>query len=277
MVWGDLTHPAVPAPAKSTALEGRVAGAAVKVADAVGRRGGSAARYVPSAGACYPYETLLCTRDLRASAVLDLARRRLVVRAADRFPLEDEEYVCVLVGRPWLSMRKYGARGFLYHLIDSGHALLNLGLLDTAGPLGTVEVSHLHGEALAAGVVTAGPPYRPGGWRLITTDGAQLQTGRSEFEQWAMDLCPDGPPRPVPFDVLGEPVLGLAAEIPRRGRRARSPCPAAVAGSPNGSPRASSWRARRWTGCGWRPRASISSTAPTSTATCWPGWPGRST
>ncbi|MFD4182809.1 hypothetical protein, partial [Rhodococcus sp. NPDC058514] len=157
--WGDLVHPAVPHVTGRAPLTGRVATAIEHIEKAIGRRGDSVARHAPSAGAIYPYEVLLCRRDGGVPALVDLARRRLVV--GDDFPTDEPEYLALLVGRPWLSMRRYGPRGFLYHLVDSGHALLNLALLSrrhgwwespggvTVGALGQGRVP------LAAGLIAA--------------------------------------------------------------------------------------------------------------------------
>ncbi len=94
-------------------------------------------RSVPSAGASYPFELYAVVREAEDLALfhLDPARRlcrRLETGAAGwwettglALPDADEAIVFV-VSRPWLSMRKYGDRGYLYAQLDIAHLAANL-------------------------------------------------------------------------------------------------------------------------------------------------------
>lgn len=102
-------------------------------------------RAVPSAGALYPYEFRVLTEEADGPAVFHVDPvRRLVFRvdggcSADRrcepaglrTPAPGGALVFV-VGRPWLSMRKYGDRGYRYAQFDAAHVATNL--LGVAGP-----------------------------------------------------------------------------------------------------------------------------------------------
>ncbi|MEV6975765.1 nitroreductase family protein [Kitasatospora sp. NPDC093806] len=106
------------------------------------RSGGSyVGRAVPSAGAVYPYEfAVLVVEDGVPTAFRIDADRRTCARIAvgDRVtaaleaslltvPADGGALVLTLT-RPWLSMRKYGDRGYLYTQLDAGHAAGNLAL-----------------------------------------------------------------------------------------------------------------------------------------------------
>jgi hypothetical protein len=226
LAWGDVIHPPLPQTVGIEPLTGPVAGAVGHVDRLIGRRRGGQARFVPSAGATYPYEILLVAPDSGAIALLDPARKQLVVRADTEFATDADDYLCLLIGRPWLSMRKYGARGYLYHLIDAGHALFSLALLDRADSaadrfpngLPGVGPGGAAGDVLAAGLVRAFVPHdgEADGWRLVTTSMPRVQMGRNEFEQWADRARPPGPPQPVFFDRAGELPGNLARFIPIR-------------------------------------------------------------
>ncbi|WP_329496956.1 nitroreductase family protein [Kitasatospora herbaricolor] len=103
------------------------------------------ARAVPSAGAVYPYEFAVLTMENGEPAAFRVdADRRACTRlaAGDRVAEAlhasalaipaDGGAVVVTLTRPWLSMRKYGDRGYLYTQLDAGHAAGNL-LLATTG------------------------------------------------------------------------------------------------------------------------------------------------
>ncbi|MEU7115233.1 nitroreductase family protein [Streptomyces sp. NPDC046182] len=107
--------------------------------------GSYVARAVPSAGAVYPYEfaVLVMENGLPTAFRIDTDRRtcaRLAVGARVTAALdasllsvpEDGGALVVTLTRPWLSMRKYGDRGYLYTQLDAGHAAGNL-LLAAAG------------------------------------------------------------------------------------------------------------------------------------------------
>ncbi|MEV7966484.1 nitroreductase family protein [Sphaerisporangium sp. NPDC088356] len=94
---------------------------------------------VPSAGALYPYEHYAVVAGTEGPAVygVDVARRgcRLlragsqVERALDRADLalrRPGRALVLNVVRPWLSMRKYGNRGYLYAQLDAAHLATHL-------------------------------------------------------------------------------------------------------------------------------------------------------
>jgi nitroreductase len=96
------------------------------------------ARAVPSAGAIHPYECyVIVADDGPALYATDAVRRRVFPRATGervsgplaRVGLEVPRHggaLVVLVTRPWLSMRKYGDRGYLYTQLDTAHLAVNL-------------------------------------------------------------------------------------------------------------------------------------------------------
>lgn len=101
--------------------------------------GSYVARAVPSAGAVYPYEfaVLVMEHGVPTAFRIDADRRtctRLaagarVTAALDASMLsipEDGGALVVTLTRPWLSMRKYGDRGYLYTQLDAGHVAGNL-------------------------------------------------------------------------------------------------------------------------------------------------------
>ncbi|MCZ0209729.1 nitroreductase family protein [Streptomyces sp. UMAF16] len=107
--------------------------------------GSYAARAVPSAGALYPYEFAVLTGEdgLPTAFRVDADRRTCarvaagaaVTAALDASGLAVPEgggALVVTLTRPWLSMRKYGDRGYLYTQLDAGHAAGNL-VLAAAG------------------------------------------------------------------------------------------------------------------------------------------------
>lgn len=191
-----------------TELDGSLAGAVDSIESVIGRRSHSSQRRVPSAGLGYPYEVLLATEDFGALAVVDLGQRNVRTADPDRFRDGDQGYVCLLVGRPWLSMRKYGPRGYLYHLIDSGHALFALALLGSQPDDPPVTIppavnDRIHGKVLGIGRIR---PRRSASshpcWRLVVTDAHQMQVGRTAFEELALNIVPQSStPVPVAFDA----------------------------------------------------------------------------
>ncbi|MEV6262934.1 nitroreductase family protein [Streptomyces sp. NPDC051784] len=102
-------------------------------------------RAVPSAGAAYPYEfAAIVMEGGQPSAFRIDADRRHCTRLASgarvatclnssgiALPRDGGAVVITLV-RPWLSMRKYGDRGYLYTQLDAGHAVGNI-LVASAG------------------------------------------------------------------------------------------------------------------------------------------------
>ncbi|MFE6776640.1 nitroreductase family protein [Streptomyces sp. NPDC057702] len=151
-LWARVALPAaspeppaepVVAPGLRLALSLLEEGALTSRAD---RSGGSyVGRAVPSAGAVYPYEfaVLAVENGVPAAFRIDADRRtcaRLAVGARVVAALEasglavpeDGGALVVTLTRPWLSMRKYGDRGYLYTQLDAGHAAGNL-VLAAAG------------------------------------------------------------------------------------------------------------------------------------------------
>ncbi|HET6210079.1 MAG TPA: hypothetical protein VFD94_06835, partial [Jatrophihabitans sp.] len=115
------------------------------LSEAVHRPGPSGARRVPSAGAIFPYETLALCRTpavddsdsewqlFRIEGALGSCTRVPAARpwlhrlagALPGGPGFDGCYLLVLT-RPWLSIRKYGPRGYLYTQLDAAHAAVNI-------------------------------------------------------------------------------------------------------------------------------------------------------
>lgn len=101
-------------------------------------------RTTPSAGALYPFEVIACVID-EASYLWDVETHRLlpcnvaalttdVLRRAGVSTNNDcqVDALLVVVARPWLSMRKYQRRGYLYCHLDVGHVTTNLALYSAA-------------------------------------------------------------------------------------------------------------------------------------------------
>jgi nitroreductase len=103
-------------------------------------RGGPAGCYaVPSAGAVHPYEFFVIIAEEGRPAVFytDPLRRRVTrLRAPDSagalldsaglsMPSPSGALI-VIVARPWLSIRKYGDRGYIYTQLDLAHVAVNL-------------------------------------------------------------------------------------------------------------------------------------------------------
>ncbi|MEV6979539.1 hypothetical protein AB0N76_39345, partial [Kitasatospora sp. NPDC093806] len=196
------------------------------VDDGILSKGPGGARSVPSAGAIFPYDILVADRSGPGPAVLhrlDLDRR-LCVRTATGPELDailaevadDARSVLVLIAvRPWLSIRKYGPRGYLYAQIDSGHAATNL--LGTALDHGAARLRLAVPRRRLAEALVDHLPYReihsvlelsapepdlavpaPAGWGYLRQDRpAPLEsTGRLEAVCWAGIPCRFGHRRP---------------------------------------------------------------------------------
>lgn len=97
-------------------------------------------RAVPSAGAIYPYEFYIIAEEngkpsvLRADPVqrlccrIDVSGEAVLAQcelAGLATPTTDNALVLV-VNRPWLSIRKYDDRGYLYSQLDTAHVAANL-------------------------------------------------------------------------------------------------------------------------------------------------------
>ncbi|MER7792303.1 hypothetical protein [Streptomyces sp. NPDC097640] len=195
------------------------------VTDALLGRPAQEGRQVPSAGAIYPYDVLvLVDEDGRPAGSsphppghalfwMDLLRRTCVRLSGPaerlarllgpvRLPDGGEAVAhVILLARPWLSMRKYGSRGYLYTQLDTGHAATNL--LGTALQDGPA-VLRLHGpraEIRAAvepclphrevhSVITIGRPHTRGetsDWATVrmADDDDPAGTGQLEEVCWS--------------------------------------------------------------------------------------------
>lgn len=203
----------ISAPAVATAGTGALpAGlaAALAVIDAgfavvdPARTGGT--RAVPSAGALHPYECHVITRE--AVFETDAVRRRVFrTGAADPSALAsagvpaptDGGAVVVVVTRPWLSMRKYGDRGYLYTQLDTAHLAVNLLGLAAQTPghaelrlrvrrkpladlLGITDRCREIHSVLHMAPVSPGARSLPPGWTVYEAGGA-------ERPSWLERLC----------------------------------------------------------------------------------------
>ncbi|NRN71362.1 hypothetical protein GC106_86420 [Kibdelosporangium sp. 4NS15] len=195
-----------------------LAAAVARLENAIGRRPGSAKRGAPSAGACYPYEVLVAPLGVPVCGVVDLQQRKVVIRSAERAHWDGDAFAYFLIGRPWLSMRKYGRRGYFYHLLDAGHALLNLSLAaaDSAPgfrletqitELAAEHASARAGAVLAAGVIDRTTTAAPG-WMLQETVDTRMPL--SDVESLITELLPPAP-QPVRLHRLETPEAGELA------------------------------------------------------------------
>lgn len=138
--------------------------------EAVHRTGPSGARRVPSAGAIFPYETLvLCrlpaddgwglfriegsTGECTVVPISPLWLGRLVAA----LPGDGAGSYLIVLTRPWLSIRKYGPRGYLYSQLDAAHAAVNL--LGVALSTGEAILHAGLPAAVSAALRTGFPPF----------------------------------------------------------------------------------------------------------------------
>ncbi|WP_030433602.1 nitroreductase family protein [Allokutzneria albata] len=205
---------------------------------------------VPSAGAIRPCENYVITTEADGLAAfhVDPARRRCarvavphsvtLAAAAAGLPVipESGAHVVVVV-RPWLSMRKYGDRGYLYAQLDAAHLATNL--LGVAGEFGDAELRlRINRGPLAVllglaescreahSVVTLRPSGRVvtgvlAGWTVVD----ERQAGRGarvtplEAACWAQ-LAPlldegwTGPSSPVRADTVVAPHERIRVSVP---------------------------------------------------------------
>ncbi|MET9628343.1 nitroreductase family protein [Lentzea sp. NPDC006480] len=105
--------------------------AALRIVESGVLDSGPGLRAVPSAGAVHPYEILVVADDDGRPALfqVDPARRVCLRTEASPLLLPDPPRGgahVLLLTRPWLSMRKYGRRGYLYVQLDLAHLATNL-------------------------------------------------------------------------------------------------------------------------------------------------------
>ncbi|MFE7108576.1 nitroreductase family protein [Streptomyces sp. NPDC057575] len=145
----SLVSPSTPSRNPVAPLEG-LATALHTVEAAVAVDTSSGNRAVPSAGSIYPYEFYAVVAGDRGCGVIAIDPvRRLCwsvgtggagvveqCRRAGIAPPPPGGADVVLVARPWLSMRKYGDRGYLYTQLDAAHVAVNLlGMSEGRGEL----------------------------------------------------------------------------------------------------------------------------------------------
>ncbi|MGK5733587.1 nitroreductase family protein [Streptomyces sp. URMC 124] len=167
--------------------------------------GSYVARAVPSAGAVYPYEFAVLARengvptafridaDRRTCARLAAGAR--VTAALDASALavpEDGGALVVTLTRPWLSMRKYGDRGYLYTQLDAGHAAGNLVLAATGrGAAGALRLRFPR-ESLSE-LLEAGENCREVHSAFLVPAAEAGQAGQAGQGAQAAEAFPPGP------------------------------------------------------------------------------------
>jgi SagB-type dehydrogenase family enzyme len=124
-------------------------------------------RTVASGGGLYPVDLYaLCTgvRDLERGIYKYISTRDRIIRVADHeivpkvlgcFAVPDDvialsraTVVFLLVGRPWRSMRKYGARGMRFLFMEAGAISQNIHLATQALGFGSVDCASVYDDEL---------------------------------------------------------------------------------------------------------------------------------
>ncbi len=172
-------------------------------------------RAVPSAGANYPYECYVVARNEAGTAglyrvdsgrrICQLARSGTEVTDAlceTGLTVPDDGAIIVVSTRPWLSMRKYGDRGYLYTQVDAAHLAVNLAL--AAGCLGGSSALRPRPSGLnrlieaygacsevhsAVSITTTAGRAEPSGW--VVRDGRAGEEGGPASRQphWLERAC----------------------------------------------------------------------------------------
>lgn len=221
--WALRVRPR-PAGALGTALSPELRSALV-LFEAAAQGSANGRVSAPSAGALYPYEhVVICDEDGKARCYLvdpaartvrqvaaDARLRQVVVRA--RYAgLPDCRCVVATVVRPWMSMRKYGDRGWMYAQLDAAHASTQL-LVAAAGthagavPLGPDDLRALDAacglesrcraphSAVALGEPLVGRSCAPDGWNCYPTGDSPPFHVLESVERLAWASLTAGPAR----------------------------------------------------------------------------------
>ncbi|MFJ8981622.1 nitroreductase family protein [Streptomyces sp. NPDC102282] len=203
-------------------------------------------RAVPSAGAVHPYECYILTSDdTGATGLYQVDPGRRLCQLVSRGPQVAEALcqaalispeggaVIVLATRPWLSMRKYGDRGYLYTQLDTAHLCMNLVLAaDSLGgrvvlrqcPPGLEPLVREHGECAeihsALAVTALAADDRPGAelprWVVRDARAARQHSLRRQ-PHWLERICWESL-RTHPDGAAAAP-LGAAGLLPMAVRR----------------------------------------------------------
>jgi nitroreductase len=142
--WQTMTNLRGSLPAPTRAVHSAGLAAALRILkSALYLPGPSGQRRVPSAGAIFGYTTMVLAREHHAGGaggwslfrvtadgrVTDVpADQGLTARLAGSFHAVAEDRIAhlLVLNRPWMSIRKYGPRGYLYSRLDAAHALVNM-------------------------------------------------------------------------------------------------------------------------------------------------------
>ncbi|MBB4910649.1 nitroreductase family protein [Actinophytocola algeriensis] len=223
--WVEARQPPTYRPVRPEPLPAGLATVVARLEYAVGHRAGSTKRAAPSAGGCYPYELFVSPASATEPVVghVDLHQRWVTVPSGDQAGWAGDRFRYYLVGRPWFSVRKYGRRGFLYHLVDAGHAMLNLSLTsgtpDPDRPADAIagRLARRGGALLGFGVLDADDSGRTAdGWVLRQATGPEPQNPLNDIEEITRGLLPD-PPEPLRLALPPSPArTRLADAIPTR-------------------------------------------------------------
>jgi hypothetical protein len=194
LTWSELVDPPCPGRRTSQPLQGTLT-VVHALESALGHPAGTPRWRTPSAGGIYPYEIFLAPEDApHMLAHVDLHRRVVTTHPQSAAAIADAEgFLYALCGRPWLSMRSYGRRGFLYHMIDLGHALFNASLLcDSGDAQDTRGVKHFAStigavspaaQILCIDRLAVGPASPDsGGWRHNVAQTGKIIPHRTEYE-----------------------------------------------------------------------------------------------